>query len=184
MSNVLFLVGSLRAGSFNRQIAEVALEQAPAAGHNASIYEIGELPFYNEDIDTPEQAGDAVAAFRKAAADADAIVLFSPEYNGTTSGVLKNAVDWLSRPRGSAAMSGKTVAVVTASPSPNAAKWAGEEVTRALGVAGATSIAEPVNIGDVFGKFGQGHARDHAETVDAVVGVLRSLGDVPAGATA
>jgi chromate reductase len=93
---VLTLVGSLRAASVNRQLAELAAEAAPD-GITLNIYEgLGDLPFYNEDIDT-EDAPAAVVALRAAAAEADAALVVTPEYNATIPGVLKNAIDWLSR---------------------------------------------------------------------------------------
>ena len=60
---------------------------------------LGELPFYNEDIDNEDMAA-SVTALRRAAADADAALVVTPEYNGSIPGVLKNAIDWLSRPYG------------------------------------------------------------------------------------
>src|ERR1700684_198707 len=96
---VLALVGSLRAASINRQIAELAAELA-LDGVAVTIFEgLGDLPFYNEEIDdvmNPEAPALApVAALRAAAADADAALVVTPEYNGSYPAVLKNAIDWL-----------------------------------------------------------------------------------------
>src|SRR6516225_3325567 len=107
---VLVLVGSLRAASLNRQIAQLAEEHSPQ-GIAASVHEgfgggIGELPFYNEDIDTPAEVPASVTALRGAVADADAVLVVTPEYNGSIPGALKNAIDWLSRPYGKSALSG------------------------------------------------------------------------------
>jgi NAD(P)H-dependent FMN reductase len=100
-TEILILVGSLRAASINRQLAELAAESAPD-GVTLTIYEgLDELPFYNEDIDTPTPP-PAVAALRAAAADADAALIVTPENNATIPAVLKNALDWLSRPWGAA----------------------------------------------------------------------------------
>ena len=98
---VLALVGSLRAASVNRQIAELAAEVAPD-GVTVTVFEgLGELPFYNEEIDPAVGAqGDepaAVAALRAAAAEADAALVVTPEYNGSIPAGVKNAIDWLSR---------------------------------------------------------------------------------------
>src|SRR5882724_2803755 len=87
-TNVLVLLGSLRAGSINRQLAELAIETAPDGVHLQLFDRLGELPFYNEDIDNDEVA-EPVAALRAAAADVDAALVVTPEYNGSIPGVLK-----------------------------------------------------------------------------------------------
>jgi NAD(P)H-dependent FMN reductase len=93
---ILALVGSLRAGSVNRQIAELAAEVAPE-GVNVTVFDgLGEIPFYNEDIDDAmnselDRAPAQVVALRSAAAEADAALVVTPEYNGTIPAVVKNA---------------------------------------------------------------------------------------------
>ncbi|MGV7852927.1 NAD(P)H-dependent oxidoreductase, partial [Mycobacterium kansasii] len=75
------------------QIAELAAAVAPD-GVSVTVFEgLGELPFYNEDIDTPDGIPDAVIALRQAAAQADAALVVTPEYNGTIPAVIKNAID-------------------------------------------------------------------------------------------
>src|ERR1700748_3947064 len=96
--NVLTLVGSLRAASINRQIAELAAEAAPD-GVAVTIFEgLGDLPFYNEDIDNDADVPAAVTALRAVAADADATLVVTPEYNGSIPAGVKNAIEWLFRP--------------------------------------------------------------------------------------
>src|SRR5689334_4323868 len=84
---VLVLVGSLRAASVNRQLAELAVETAPEGVSVTPFEGLGELPFYNEDIDNENVPG-SVVALRKAAAEADAALVVTPEYNGSIPGVL------------------------------------------------------------------------------------------------
>ena len=103
---VLVLVGSLRAASVNRQLAELAVETAPDGVRLQLFDRLGELPFYNEDIDN-ENVAEPVVALRAAAGDADAALVVTPEYNGSIPGVLKNAIDWLSRPFGNSALEGQ-----------------------------------------------------------------------------
>src|ERR1044072_6407657 len=104
---ILALVGSLRAGSHNRQLAEAAVKFAPE-GADVEIFEgLSEIPFYNEDIDVKDDVPATAAKLREAAQAADAFLLFSPEYNGTIPAVLKNAIDWLSRPFGAGAFGGQ-----------------------------------------------------------------------------
>ena len=95
MKKVLFVVGSLRAKSFNRQLAHEAML---IIGDRARVTELdfSDLPLLNQDIEQPEPA--AVARVRKAVAEADALWIFTPEYNFSYPGHVKNLLDWLSRP--------------------------------------------------------------------------------------
>jgi chromate reductase, NAD(P)H dehydrogenase (quinone) len=107
--------GSLRRGSFNRALINAARELAPQ-GMTIEPVEIGELPFYNADV---EAKGDppAIAAFKAALQGADGILIATPEYNDGIPAVLTNAIDWGSRLPGRAPLMGKPVAVMGASPS-------------------------------------------------------------------
>jgi chromate reductase len=132
---VLAVSGSLRSASLNTLLLRHAQEQAPA-GIEIELYEgLGTLPHYNEDLEP--DPGPAVVDLRKRIAAADALLIATPEYNGTIPGALKNLVDWASRPYGLSALVGKPVAVTGASPSPFAAAWAREELRKSLGIAGA-----------------------------------------------
>lgn len=92
---ILFVVGSLRKRSFNRQLAEKAREIIGSRA-DVSFLEWADVPFFNQDAEFPVPA--AVARVRKAVQEADGIWIFSPEYNGAVPGALKNLLDWLSRP--------------------------------------------------------------------------------------
>ena len=95
MKRILFIIGSLRARSFNRQLSVMA---KGIIGDRAEVQELdySDLPLLNQDIEQPEPA--AVSRVRKAVADADALWIFTPEYNYSYPGHLKNLLDWLSRP--------------------------------------------------------------------------------------
>ena len=95
MKKILFIIGSLRAKSFNRQVANVAKE---IIGNRAEVQELdySDLPLLNQDIEQPEPA--VVARIRKEIAEADGLWIFTPEYNKGYPGHLKNLLDWLSRP--------------------------------------------------------------------------------------
>ena len=141
---VLVLVGSLRAASLNRQIGELAVTHAPR-DITVSVYKgfgggLGEVPFYNEDIDTPADVPASATALRGAVADADAILVATPEYNGSIPGVLKNAIDWLSRPYGQSALSGKPLAVIGTSAGQYGGVWADDETRKSFGIAGADVV--------------------------------------------
>lgn len=135
-TRVLVLVGSLRADSLNRKIAETLQAQAPE-GVTFQIAEgLAQLPFYNEDLDG-ETVPAAATALRAQVAAADRLLAVTPEYNGTMPAVLNNAIDWLSRPYGTGAIKGKPFGVVGATPTPYGGKWAHADAARSAGIAGA-----------------------------------------------
>jgi NAD(P)H-dependent FMN reductase len=158
---VLVLLGSLRAGSINRQLAEAAIESAPEGVSLELFDRLGELPFYNEDIDN-EDAADPVKALRAAAADADAALVVTPEYNGTIPGVLKNAIDWLSRPFGNGALKAKPVAVVGAAHGQYGGVWAHDETRKSFGIAGVR-VVEDLKLSVSTPTFDGKHPRENGE---------------------
>ena len=95
MAKILFIVGSLREKSFNRQLADTA---KAIIGNRAEVAELdySDLPLLNQDIEQPEPA--AVARIRQAITEADALWIFTPEYNLSYPGHVKNLLDWMSRP--------------------------------------------------------------------------------------
>ena len=114
MSKVLFIVGSLRQGSFNHQLAQLA-EKALAGKAEVSYLDYTQIPVFNQDLETPVLP--AVAKVREEVLAADAIWIFSPVYNFSIPGPVKNLLDWLSRsldlsdPRGASAINEKIVTV-------------------------------------------------------------------------
>jgi NAD(P)H-dependent FMN reductase len=138
---VLVLVGSLRAASINRQLAELAVDTAPEGVRLQWFDRLGELPFYNEDIDN-DGVPEPVTALRAAAADANAALVITPEYNGSIPGVLKNAIDWLSRPFGDSALKGKPLAVVGAALGQYGGVWAHDETRKSFGIAGPRVVED------------------------------------------
>lgn len=108
------VVGSLRKDAFTRRVAEALKQMQPATLH-LEILEIGQLSFYNQDLDTDSPPKDWVE-FRDRVRACDGIVFVTPEYNRSIPGVLKNAIDVASRPYGKSAWSGKPCGVVSASP--------------------------------------------------------------------
>ena len=111
---VVGFAGSLRRGSYNRALLRAAIELAPAELH-IETHELDALPLYNGDV---EAAGvpQSVEELRAAIRQADALLIATPEYNHGMPGVLKNAIDWLSRPPRGSALNGKVAAVMGASP--------------------------------------------------------------------
>ncbi len=157
--DILVLVGSLRADSWTAQLAQTVTDLVPVGSTATAYAGLGELPHYDQDLDTDEPPA-AVAAFRAAVSAADALVVATPEYNGSLPGVLKNGIDWASRPRGSAAIDGKPVAVLSVSPSPRGAQWAREDAVKILGVAGAAPLANSLGIASAHSVFSDGRVAD------------------------
>ena len=113
--SVLGIAGSLRRGSYNRSLLRAAIELAPASLAIRPFERLGEVPLYDADREeggTPEP----VEALRAAMRSADGILFATPEYNHSIPGVLKNAVDWASRPAGRAAYAGKPIGIIGATP--------------------------------------------------------------------
>ncbi|GAA3697092.1 NAD(P)H-dependent oxidoreductase [Arthrobacter ginkgonis] len=175
-TTVLTLVGSLRSGSTNKQLAEAAVANAPE-GVAVNVYEgIENLPFYNEDIDVEGQVPAAAAELRAAAGAADALLLVSPEYNGTMPAVLKNAIDWLSRPYGAGATSNKPAAVIGTAFGQFGGVWAQDEARKALEIAGAKLVEDAkLSIPNSVVRFAETHAKDDAEVAGQVADVLKSI---------
>jgi NAD(P)H-dependent FMN reductase len=170
---VLVLVGSLRAASLNRQLADVAGESAPAGVSLQLFDRLGELPFYNEDVDG-ERAPEVVQALRLAAAESDAALVVTPAYNGSIPGVLKNAIDWLSRPFGDGALKDKPMAVVGTALGQYGGVWAHDETRKSFGFAGPRVI-EDVKLSVPAKVFDGKHPRENADVVQQVREVVEKL---------
>src|SRR3954471_7263998 len=173
---ILALVGSLRAGSHNRQLAEAAVKLAPE-GAEVDLFEgLADIPFYNEDLDVEGSAPAAAAKLREAAQAADAFLLFSPEYNGTIPAVLKNAIDWLSRPYGAGAFGGKPVAVIGTAFGQYGGVWAQDEARKAVGIAGGKVIEDiKLSIPGSVTRFAETHPADDAEVAAQLTEVVARL---------
>ncbi|WP_149184630.1 NADPH-dependent FMN reductase [Streptomyces sp. TRM49041] len=187
-ARILALVGSLRAGSHNRQLAEAAVGLAPE-GVTVELYEgLADVPFYNEDIDTPTDVPEVATRLRAAAGDADALLLFVPEYNGTMPAVIKNAIDWLSRPYGAGAIKDKPVAVIGTAFGQYGGVWAQTEARKAVGVAGGAVIEDvELAIPGSVTRFADTHPSEDAEVITGLSAVLTRLtaeATTPAPATA
>ncbi|CAJ1584217.1 NADPH-dependent FMN reductase [[Mycobacterium] wendilense] len=170
---VLVLVGSLRAESVNRQIAELAVANAPK-GVTLTIHEgLDEVPFYNEDIDA-EPLPAAAAALREAALGAHAVLAVTPENNGTVPAVLKNAIDWLSRPYGNSPIKDKPVAVIGAALGRYGGSWAHDDGRKSFGIAGGAPVEE-ISLSVSTREFDGRHPGDSAEFVDRVRAAVQRL---------
>lgn len=182
-STVLTLVGSLRAESTNQKLAEAIKLNAPEHVDVVIHDSLGNIPFYNEDIDIEGQVPAAAAALRAAAGEADTLLLVTPEHNGTVPASLKNAIDWLSRPYGAGALAGKPTAVVGTAFGQFGGVWAQDEARKAVGIAGA-EVLEDVKLavpGSMV-RFAEVHPKDDAEVVEQIKGIFDTLAAARAAA--
>lgn len=111
---VVGIAGSLRQASFNRGLLRAAIELAPAS-LQITAHELLSIPLYNADVEASAVPA-SVDALREAVRHADALLIATPEYNHGVPGVLRNAIDWLSRPPRGSALDGKPAAIMGASP--------------------------------------------------------------------
>jgi chromate reductase len=113
-ANFLGLVGSLRKGSHSRAVLQ-AIADRLAPDIAITVHDLADIPLYNADLDGDTKPGP-VARLKAAIGDADGIVISTPEYNYGIPGVLKNAIDWVSRPAFNSVLKGKPVTFMTVSP--------------------------------------------------------------------
>lgn len=145
LRRVLCLAGSLRRDSWNRRLLQAAVAQAPATLHLDVYDALSAVPLFDEDLEQREPAGPAgVQALRAAIAAADGVIIATPEYNHAIPGVLKNALDWLSRdnPEGEV-LPEKPVAVLGASSGPWGTRLAQASLRQVLHTCGALVMPSP-----------------------------------------
>lgn len=171
---ILGLSGSLRSGSHNTALLRAAALSLPS-GVELEVYDgLRDLPHYDADLDV-EPVPEAAARLREAIADADGVLIATPEFNGSIPGALKNALDWASRPFPDNSLRGKPVAVVGASTGLFGAVWAQAETKKVLGIIGADVLDGELPVGQASGAFGDdGHLiePDLRAALEELLGVL------------
>lgn len=115
MLDVLAIPGSLRERSFNAALARALVELAPE-DTDIEVVDIRPIPLYDGDLDTDERRPEAVSSLKRRIAAADAVIFVSPEYNHGVPGVLKNTIDWVSRPAFRSPMAMKPCGMMGAAP--------------------------------------------------------------------
>jgi chromate reductase len=153
------ICGSLRKGSYNKMLLNAAIAVCPE-GATIDIVDISELPPFNQDLEqTPPPS---VVALKAKVKDADGILIATPEYNYGVPGVLKNAIDWASRPYGDSSWDGKTVAMMGASIGMLGTVRCQSQLRQVMHGAGAPCVQWPeIYVADATHKFdAQGNFTD------------------------
>lgn len=168
--HILGISGSLRRASFNRGLLRVAQEAAPDRVE-IETFELNDIPAYNADIEAVGDP-DAVRELKERIAAADALLIATPEYNGSIPGLLKNAIDWASRPPGKSVLRSKVVAVMGAAAGRSGTVRAQADLRQSLAVFACQVLQEPVvAVAKAYGRFdAQGDLKD--ETVREEVAAL------------
>ncbi|HEX2087665.1 MAG TPA: NADPH-dependent FMN reductase [Solirubrobacteraceae bacterium] len=175
---VLGLSGSLRRDSHNRKLLRAAARELPPGTRLAAWEGLADIPPYDQDLDVAP-APPAVRRLRDALAAADAVLISTPEYNSSIPGVLKNALDWASRPFPNNALRDKPVAVVGASTGLFGAVWAQAETRKVLKTIGARVVDHELPVGQADRAFDDdGRLVDpelRAELTEVVGDLLREV---------
>ncbi len=167
------LSGSLRSGAYSTGVLHTLSERLGSKAE-LRVHDLGDLPLYNQDRDGPANPAPVVA-LREAIASADGLVIATPEYNYGMPGVLKNALDWASRPYGAAPLMGKPVVTISVSPAFTGGVRAQAQLHETL--LGTQSLLVPrpqTVIGQVHEKFAQGRLTDEA-SLDFALGAVDDL---------
>jgi chromate reductase, NAD(P)H dehydrogenase (quinone) len=172
---VLGISGSLRRDSHNKRLLRAAGEIVERQGGRFELFDgLKAIPPYDEDDDVGD-GPPAVVVLKQAIGDADALLFATPEYNSSIPGVLKNAVDWASRPIATNPLRNKPVAVIGASTGMFGAVWAQAELRKVLGAAGTRVLEVELAVGHAHEHLDEaGHPIDpaQAEALDDAVGML------------
>lgn len=175
---IAVLVGSLRKGSYSKQIAKNLAKLFPSQ-YEPEFIEIGNLPLYNEDIDTPESVPTEYTEFRNKIKDVKGVLFVTPEYNRSVPAALKNALDVGSRPYGQSAWDMKPAAIVSVSPGAISGFGANHHLRQSLVFLNMPVLQQPeayignvTNILDENGNVAEGTVGFLQSIVDAYVDLL------------
>ena len=175
---VLAIPGSVRSGSYNRLLLKAAGVCAPA-GMVVELYgELGMIPIFDEDLEQSTSGGpDAVRRLRLLVGAADGLLISTPEYNHSMPGVLKNAIDWLSRPGPDEVLIGKPVAVLGASGGRWGTRLAQSTLRQVLFATESVVMPAPMLfLRDARDLFDDAGALVHAATRDQLTKLLEAFG--------
>ena len=150
---VLTIAGSLRPDSYNALLLRAVEEQAPADTELRRFTGLADIPHFHGDRTDPDPVPEAVERLRHEIEAADAVLIATPEYNGSIPGTLKNALDWMSVPFPDNALKGKPVAVIGASTGGYGGMWAQAELRKVLGIIGARVIPADFSLAHAQQQF-------------------------------
>lgn len=158
-TQVLVFAGSTRAGSFNRRLARAALTALESAGIGTTYVDLRDypMPLYDGDLEAAHGLPEAAKAFKRLLFDHDGFVVASPEYNGSFSALLKNTIDWVSRPEPGekhlAAFRGKLAAILSTSPGPGGGLRGLRHLRELLEMIGVNVLPDQLAIPHAAGAF-------------------------------
>lgn len=173
---ILGITGSLRRGSYNHALLREAAERLPAGAELVEFERLAEIPPYDADLEegvTPA----AVEELRQAMREADAVLVATPEYNHSIPGVLKNALDWASRPAGQSALNGTPAAVIGASTGMFGAVWAQAETRKVLSALGGRVVEAELPVGKAADLYRDGRlelAPEQSQRLEEILATLVS----------
>lgn len=175
--NVVGLAGSLRRGSYNRGLLRAATEVAPSA-LRIVIHELDGIPLYNGDLEA-SGVPPGVVQLRDAIREAQGLLIATPEYNHGVPGVLKNAIDWLSRPPHDSALNGKVAAVMGASPGMTGTARGQSQLRQAFVFTNTYALLQPeVLVARAHEKFDADGRLVHQATRDLLAIFLQRFADL------
>ncbi|UYG08682.1 NADPH-dependent FMN reductase [Halomonas sp. M4R1S46] len=174
---ILVFAGSSREASFNKRLARLAAERIEAHGGRPTFIDLNDypMPLYNGDLETAEGLPERAVTLRGVLAEHQGLMIASPEYNGFITPLLKNTIDWLTRPHegesGLALFQGRLAAVVSASPGGLGGIRSLALIRQLLGNIGVTVLPDQLAVaraGDAFGENGQLASDAHRDKLDAI----------------
>ncbi|MFN8215346.1 MAG: NADPH-dependent FMN reductase [Solirubrobacterales bacterium] len=189
---VLGISGSLRRDSYNSALLRAAAQRLPAGVELSEYEDLREIPPFDADLEEAGETPPAVHELRAAVRGADAVLIATPEYNHSIPGVLKNALDWISRPAGESSLMGKPAAAIGASTGMFGAVWAQAETRKVLGALGGRVVESELPIPRAQEQFEDGELRLTPEQSEQLQEILAELvseveelrGEVPVAAAA
>ena len=171
---VLGISGSLRRDSLNSALLRAAAERLPAGAEWSEFEALREIPPYDADAElgeTPEAVRELLAAMR----EADAVLIATPEYNHSIPGVLKNALDWASRPAGKSVLNGTPAAAIGASTGMFGAVWAQAETRKVLGALGGRVVERELPVAHAAELYRNGRLELSPEQSQQLEEILATL---------